>query len=339
MGKKGAPPAPDYDSLIPQQRQENRQDFNTVLAASRPNISTPTGTTSWTRKPGSVDQAAYSSALDAWKQRQSAATAQGNWQTQANGEGDPTQMWVPGGGGQDAGAMPTQDMYTGPESWEMQQSLSPGEQGVFDADQSNRLASQGKIGELLGNFDTSALDMSSLPPGYSQDPGRLDKISDALYQKSARYIEPEFQRQSQGLRDDLLSQGFNFTDNAVQNPISRLRDDQNQARADWADRATLASGAEDSRLFGQSEGMRASRLAEMLTGRNNQLQMLSTLRGGAAPNSDFGQAQYASPGLEGTDRLGLASTDYNNRIEGNNADNASKSQMIAAMMKIIGGFV
>lgn len=340
MGKKGAPPSPDYDSLIPEQRRENRQDFNTVLSASRPNISTPTGTTSWTRKPGEVDRAAYGSALESWKQRQAAATAQGQWQTEGlGGDGGTQQVWIPGGGGQDAGTMPTEDMFAGPESWEMQQTLAPGEQRVFDADQGNRLASQGRISEVLGNYDTSALDLGSLPPGYSQDPGRLQKIADAIYQRSSRYIEPEFAKQSSGLREDLLSQGFNFTDSAVQDPMERLRDDQNQARADWADRATLASGQEDSRLFDMAEGGRARRLAEMLAGRTSQNQSLATLRGGAAPQSDFGQAQYAAPSLAGTDRIGAASDAYGNAIESTNAQNAARAQMISAFMRMIGDVV
>jgi hypothetical protein len=334
MGKQSAPPAPDYAKLIPEQERSNLNQFNTVLSASRPNISTPTGTTSWTRTAGGVNQSAYSSALDAWKagQGQGASAAPSAPVVNENGSIDYGNFSGPTASA--GGAMPTEDQFRSPDSWSMSQQLSPEEQSIFSADQSNRLGMQGKIRDALGSIDTGPLDMASLPPGYSQDPARLQQLADASYNSRMRFLEPQFQQQSRGLREDLMSQGFNSQDLATLTPTGNLQNTQNLARLQAADQAILASGAEDSRLYGQSENTRARRLSEMLTRQNQPLALINGLRTGAMPQTTFGQAQYSAPGLQGVDRIGAANDAYGNELEAANASNANFSRLLGGAASI-----
>ena len=350
MGKSSTPEAPDYAKLIPEQRAANRADFNTVLGASRPSISSPTGRSTWTRTPGAVDQNAYSAAMENWK----AAQAQTQQQGAASGEmpqyaeDDMRRFQVnPGTGlapGQAAPSatptgMPTEDQFRGDESWSLDQSLSPQEQQIFDADQRNRLTASGTYDKLLGTIDTSPLDTSSLPQGYSSDPSRLQQLADAEFSSRMRYLTPEMEQQTRGLREDLMSQGFNFTDPAVQTPTGNLQNRQNLLRLQAADQAMLASGREDSRLFNQSEGLRQNRFAEMLTQRNSPLAMIASLRTGSQPQAAFGQAQYSAPGLQGVDELGAAQQDYATRVDANNAENAQSAQLFSALMGLGGNYL
>jgi hypothetical protein len=349
MGPK-TPPKPDFDSLIPEQEASNMRQFDTVLNASRPNITTPTGTTTWTRRPGTVNQTAYSQALADYNARRQAATAASGITpiespSAMGGEGaaDP---WRPGQTSQQGGAYtylppdisaaPTEDQFRSPDSWDMTQTLSPEEQAIFGADQRNRLSGQNQISSLLSGLDTSPLDMSNLPSGYSSDPARLQQISDTFMSQGRRYLEPRQERQQSSLRDDLLSQGFNYGDDTTQRPLSYLRQDQDMAYNDLVDRSILASGAEDTRLYNQAEGLRASRLAEMLTQRNQPLAMISSLRTGAMPQTQFGQSQYTAPNLQGVDRIDLANQDYSNSIEQANARSASRDAFLQGLMRLAG---
>lgn len=316
MSKGSTPPQPDYNTLIPQQREMNREDFNTVLSATRPAIRTPTGTTTWTRSPGAVREGDYRTALDAWKQRSASYTAP-QTQTSPTGEwGQQITTTIPGQG-IEPGDMPTEDQFRDPDSWSMEQALSPEEQAIFSQDQQTRLSTGQGMQDILANLDTGPLDAS--------DPDRLKRLSEAMYNSRMRYLEPSFDKQTQRTRDDLLSQGFNYLDDAAQDPMERVRDDQNQARLQAADVAEIGAGQEDSRLL-QAELLR----------RKFPLEMLSTLRTGSQPNTDFGQAQYGAPGLQGVDSIGAANDAYGNQIEAMGYKNAARAQIISAFMNMIG---
>lgn len=328
MSKKGTPAPPDYSKLLAEQEQANFRDFNRQLAASRPSVSGPTGTASWTRTPGAVNRSAYESALADWNSRNEAASAITPGTAMPGGDGSempapwargPEAPGVPGPG-LDPSTRPTEDQFRGEDSWALDMQLNPQEQAVYDADAQNRLGYQQSIAQLLPSLDMSPI------TGSSDE--RMQQISDAIFNKTMRYAQPRMDRQEAGLRDDLLSQGFNFTDETAIRPMERLREDQDQLVADLADRAVLAGAQEDSRQFSQN-----------LSARNAPFSWISSLRSGGQPNLNLPTATYSTPGLQGTDRVGAANQGYAAQVEATNAQNAAIANMVSAFMRAAGGVI
>lgn len=91
--------------------------------------------------------------------------------------------------------------------------------------------------------------MPQRTPDITQVPNQSN-IGDTLYQAQTRYMDPQFQQQESQLENKLVNQGLQRGTEAFDTAMRNFVMDRERAYADARDRATLASGQEQSRQFG-----------------------------------------------------------------------------------------
>lgn len=363
-GGGSMPQQPDYNKLLAQQNQYNRQAFDTQTQASRPDINTPTGSSTWTNNR-TFDQAGWDKAnaerqaqIDEINKRYGTGdpNVSGRWvQTEPGGEGStPQTVWIPGGGGDVAGAraelakLDKLDESTyWKDNWVNEQKLSPEQQAAYD----KRMELAGALSGKAGGIDTS-VSKQELPdwagPQYDATTGQR-YTDQAMKAWSDRY-EPQMKLEEQRLNDRLLQQGFNQTADAVgeqHNLLSQRQGDartqaltqamltgdqlntSEQNRAMTAARAAYDAGSQKAQ-FGASEQSRMGNEQSRLLS-----QALAQLTGQQAPVS--GATTTATPGLQGVDYLGAANQSYQNLIGQYNAQQAAAGNQGAGLGGLIGG--
>lgn len=325
MGSKGsAPKAPDYGALIPIQGGEDRRSLQYTLDQSRVNQQSPYGTQSWSKTPGQLDQAAFDAAMakyNALSPKQKATAP-----------------------------MPTEDYYRGAPTWTYKQELSPEQQQLYDADTASKLTQAGLLGTAANRVEGTLgqpLDTSGLTQRRDiPQTGQQNNVADALYQQHMRFLAPEQDRQSERLRSQLLQSGFQEGSEGYTNESNRLDTQQQMVRADARDRALLASGAEDSRRFGQeaaatqmTEAQRDAMLREQMMLRNLPLNELNALRTGAQVNLPNNPAQYGSPQLASQDYIGAADKTYSAQMNAYNAQQAGLNSLLGGLFGMGGALL
>lgn len=118
------------------------------------------------------------------------------------------------------------------------------------------------------NFSPEAIQRQLDSPTQQVDPSQryYDRSEDAVYNQFARRAEPRFREESEDLRSQLYSQGLKEGDEAYDREMRRLRENQNDARLQAQDQATIRSGEEAARMFGMDLSNRQNQFGEA-TGR------------------------------------------------------------------------
>lgn len=149
MGKKSAPPPPDYAAIAQQQGQENRDTAQFNAALNRVNQVTPYGNLTWAKIGGGFDQAGYDAAMR-------------NWDLDPN---DPNDTRMDGISRLRGVAAPSRSQFTTPETWTQTIALSPTQQKLQEGQ--DRLSQSyldtansavGRVAAAMATpFDTSKL--------------------------------------------------------------------------------------------------------------------------------------------------------------------------------------
>ena len=149
MGKKSAPPPPDYAAIAQQQGQENRDTAQFNAALNRVNQVTPYGNLTWTKTGGGFDKAGYDAAMR-------------NWDLDPN---DPNDTRMDGISRLRGVAAPSRSQFTTPETWTQTIALSPAQQKLQEGQ--DRLSQSyldtansavGRVAAAMATpFDTSKL--------------------------------------------------------------------------------------------------------------------------------------------------------------------------------------
>lgn len=192
-----------------------------------------------------------------------------------------TQTWsqtgtstVPGAGGQPSIEIPQLTSNI---------NLTPEGQQLFDADTQARLGLSNLGQQILPQVQdalASPLDLSSLPEDYNQT------VADALYSRSARYLDPQWSQAESDTRTRLANSGFSQQNEGYGKEISNFQDSKDRAYGAARDTAT----AEGERI---GTAQRQQAIQEILLQRQNPLSELNAVRTGAQPNlPQF--AQYPS---------------------------------------------
>lgn len=142
-----------------------------------------------------------------------------------------------------------------------------GLQGQVSNIETRGLADVGDIQRSIGAQDTSA---------------DRQRVEDALFRRSSRFLEPAQERERRSLETQLANQGIALGSGAFAEAQGIQTSRQDRARQDAIDAALLAGGGEQSRLFGisQAQGQFGNLAQQQAFGQDFQ---------GRA--SDFGQAQ------------------------------------------------
>ena len=123
----------------------------------------------------------------------------------------------------------------------------------------------------LGAFQSSIQTNQDLPTGIdtsgltqlTSDPVALrSNIEQTLFNRQLGLLQPEFNRQSQELQQNLADLGIPITSQAYNDATNRLQAQQGEQLQRLAQQATLAGGQEADRIVNQARNIRAQQFGE-----------------------------------------------------------------------------
>ena len=123
----------------------------------------------------------------------------------------------------------------------------------------------------LGAFQSSIQTNQALPTGIdtsgltqlTSDPVALrSNIEQTLFNRQLGLLQPEFNRQSQELQQNLADRGIPITSQAYNDATNRLQAQQGEQLQRLAQQATLAGGQEADRIVNQARNIRAQQFGE-----------------------------------------------------------------------------
>jgi hypothetical protein len=231
---KSAPKAPDYAGAAREQAESSREVTEQQTWANRPTINTPFGSQSWEVSP--QYDPATGQTLNTW----------------------------------------TQNTTLTPESQaalNSQQRITAGRSGLAE---SMLGRAQSEYGQPMDWGKFSSLADTPGQENLVRDVGKADpfynRAEDAIYGKWSNRQEPRMAREAEGLRTRLLNQGLNPGDEAYDNAMRDLSQNQNDAREQATMQSIIGAGSEAQRMQGMdiSAGAFANNAANQAMGQNFQ---------------------------------------------------------------------
>jgi hypothetical protein len=186
--------------------------------------------------------------------------------------------------------------------------LSPEQQAIFSQQQRNQATSGQASGRLLGGLDTSPIDYSGMPqlPSGSQLNQTRQNVSDAIYGRASRYLDPQFSHAEDAERTRLANQGFQTGTEGFSRAMGDFNLSKQRAYADARDAAATQAGAEVSRDYGMGLSSRQQAVSEALARRQLPLNMIAALSGGQQVGMPSFPGAPGGQGIPGTDYMGAA---------------------------------
>lgn len=165
-------------------------------------------------------------------------------------------------------------------------SLDPTSQATLDAQRQLAQQLTGLAGGRAGQIPTDRFSLDGVAQLQGASPEDRQKIEDATYARSTRFLDPQYEQGQRRLEDQLYTKGFKPGDEAW----SAAMGDFNRAKSSDYDNArnaaVLAGSQEDSRLFGQSQAARQQGISDYTLSRNQPLNELAAfLQGSPAMQS------------------------------------------------------
>lgn len=315
---------------------------------NRYNQISPTGNVNWTSQVDPAEQQRYDTALATYNSQNSDyQRALQTWNTTPHSvESNPNRSNdIRGGNGYNSGGQlvpvfngvaPTAPIAPIASKWTQTTTLNPAQQRLFDLKQSN----QDTLYQQASDSLKKPIDLSGLPDrvsnlGLNNDfSSERQKAEDALYQRSASRLDPQYKQTQSDLETKLYNQGIAPGTDAWQRELDNLArqktDSYSQARND----AIGGAGQEQSRLFGMADTLaqqnaglanqnRQQGLQELFSLRQSPLQEINLLEGRANNIPQGAQA----PGTQvGTSDIGGAfGQQYQGELAGYNANVATNN--------------
>lgn len=200
--------------------------------------------------------------------------------------------------------------------WSATQTLSAGQQNMFDQNTALSNTLLGKANGAADGIDASGVDLSALPStGF--DPGQ--SYQDAMMSRLA----PQIDRENQASDAQLANQGIAQGSTAYNNAKTLL----NQQHNDLLNNATVQ---------GFNTGLAANNQAFTQQSSNKMLpvNIINALRGGSQVQSP----NYVNPAMQsnvaGPDVLGATQAGYQSDLNRTNAQNASNSNFMNGLFSI-----
>lgn len=310
MGKKSAPPAPDYTGAVNAQADASARNTAAQTAANRPNINTPWGSMAWSNTPGADGQDSWTANVTLSPEQQQALNSQQAIQqgrsNAAQGllgqvqQGFNTPMnWdnLPGR----ANNMGAPALQSGWQDAQMagqgvSGSIAPGSQqmqGSVGGQRPNTLfgfsGSQGPVQNQSGNSIQSSFAGGSSPTrsgaqggdiqrGLSQSAGDWRQTAQNAVEQ---YQAPQLAQRRAAAQTELANQGITQGSEAWRNAMRDVNDSESRAGL----QAVAAGRDEASMLFGQD-------LSAGQFGNNAQQQAFGQDFSNAGMGNSLNQQQY-----------------------------------------------
>lgn len=299
-GSSSAPPTPDPNQVASAQAQANVDAILASAAVNRYNQVTPYGSVTWTPTGLNASGQPTSSTRAT---TQGATTSPPPAGPALWAKNEPFAAWM-NGGGQDPGATYAYGASSSTsdadrfdpnsiEQWMQTITLSPEEQAKLRQQQQIALSLGGLAQNRIGQIPTDKFTLYGMPAGVdSLGDGNYDatrqRVEEALYGRSAAYLDPQYQAEERALETKLANQGIPLGSRAYSQAMTDYRRSRDDAYARARADAIAAGGAEDSRLFGQNltsaqfmNDARARAIQEALLERSQPMNELAALLQGA----------------------------------------------------------
>jgi hypothetical protein len=311
MSKPSTPAPPDFVGAAQQTGQSGITSAIIQRLMSQTGSNTPWGSLNWNQTgtqhvagPGSQPQT-----FEEWNR--------------ANHGGDITSVTGPGGAGGavpvDPGRQAEYDQYsrnfhpasgTGFDipTFTSSVTLSPEQQAIFNQQQQNQQQSGQAAGRLIGGLDTSPINYSGMPslPSGDQLNQTRQNVSDAIYGRQARYLDPQFTQAEDAERTRLANQGFQTGTEGFSRAMGDFNLSKQRAYADARDAAATQAGAEMSRDYGMGLSSRQQAVSEAMAQRQLPLNMIAALQGGQQVGMPSFPGAPSGQGVPGVDYMGAA---------------------------------
>jgi hypothetical protein len=196
--------------------------------------------------------------------------------------------------------------------------LAPAQQRQLDMQ--NQLADT--LGGLAitksGQVPSTPFSLDGLPalPGMDDFSAERSRVEDATYNRSMRLLEPQYEKQDRQMQTMLANQGLPVGSEAYNDATTNFAQKRDLAYQDAADRAVLAGGGEQSRMFGLGLTGRQQGLNERLTSRTQDINELAAILQGSPALSGPGAGPTAQYQVAPSDPLGAAQMGYQGQLAG-----------------------
>lgn len=322
MGKDGgsAPAVPDYSALAKEQAAQNLKLLRAQTEANRVNQITPYGNLTYTHNPNrTFDQTGYDKAMQDYERQMDAYT-----QAPSSGVDRFSGLTPDMTGGSTVSAignapmMPVREnYYSGSQDggWTANTTLSPDQQAILDANEKLAQTNLGTAQRFSEGYDPT-LNMGDLP-STRINPG--ETYTDA----ALRFLQPQWDRQSEAERTRLANQGITIGSDAYSAANRDLNDRLDRERIQ-----TTMLGLD------KDQSARANAFNEQVAAGNYGTNVMNALRSGSQVTNP-GFVSVPSQGYTpGPDLLGAAQQSYNGQLGAYNAGVAEDNSMLGGLFGI-----
>jgi hypothetical protein len=240
-GSSKAPPAPDYVLAAREQGRQNIDAARVTAALNRVNQSGPMGSVSYSQDPNDPDRFTQNTTLSPEQQQL--------YETSTRGQQGRTDL------GNQQLSMYGSQIGTGINTSGLPQRVSNIQGGQ---QQTSVNAPSGMYGRI------NTMGLPGLP-GQNDFGGERQRVEDALYGRNASRLDDQFARREEDQRAQLLNRGLREGTEAYANAERDLTQSRTDAYGDLRDRAVLAGGQEQSRLFSDALQARGQGFGERST--------------------------------------------------------------------------
>lgn len=171
-------------------------------------------------------------------------------------------------------------------------------------------------------------------PGLGVGEEARTAAEQAVFQRGANLLDPEFDRQRSDLETSLANKGIPMGSPAYNEAMRRLDASQGLQRENLALSAVQAGGAEQARQFGLSQAARQQGIAEILQQRGQPINELAVLLGQSGQVGVPQFQQFASQGVQPANILGAEELAFGGRLNQYNQGLAQQRAMMQAISGI-----
>lgn len=312
------------------------RQFYAQLDASRPNTSNPYGSSTWDKQTN-FNQAGYDQAIRDWDAMYAPryewvggddplAFQPGYMGTDSDPVPSPQsarqQILVNSQAVRNAPPRPTADAFT-TYDYSQRSAFNPEMQGRWDQIQQ-------MLDQTLAGIDPNAsVDLIDNAGGlYS------DQLADAIYRRTTRLTDPQFQQSQNALETRLAERGFQVGNEGYNTEMGRFQRERDSSYMDAADRAQIQAAQQ---ALAEAGFTNSSRLAEFQANQNSRSQIAQLLAGyerQMMAGLQGNQSQMQAPSLPGLDVLGAYNNQYQGQLAQYNADQASDNAMLGTIASL-----
>lgn len=181
--------------------------------------------------------------------------------------------------------------------------------------------------DRVGAGMSSPIDFSGATPANA---GNRDAVTNALYERHKRMLDPQFEQRADAMRSDLANRGFSVGDKGYETAIGNFNRSRDEAYDNARTSSIAAGGVEAQRDFQTSLAGRQQDISEILAQRKLPLEEMNAIRTGAMPQVPSFQPYAgagpvnAAPTFAGAQatgnaamqQFGIESDMYNNTLSG-----------------------